>query len=200
MRTARMYLLLAVVGQSACGRTQLKPNAPEPGACPLPDKAAASTAALDKTFDTGKPPLPPGLDCLRRPMGSYRKVSSPFMDVRYGDGPLPASRHDGTDLPAPVGTDVLAPAAGTVTWTRAVAPCEDAAVKVSFGEGWTYATHHLSRVDVREGEVVVAGQRLGKSGGAVGAPGSGPWTTGPHLHFSLTHQDDFVDAEKYFCP
>jgi murein DD-endopeptidase MepM/ murein hydrolase activator NlpD len=199
MITARMYVLLAVVGQSACG-TQPKPNVPEPATCPKPDKAAAAAAARDKVFDTGKPPLPPGLRCLRWPMGSFREASSPFMDPRYDDGPLPPSRHDGTDLPAPIDTDVLAPAGGKVTWTRAVAPCEDAAVTIRFGEGWDYSVHHLSRVDVREGETVVPGQRLGKSGGAVDAPGSGPWTTGPHLHFMLIHEDAYVDAEKYFCP
>lgn len=109
-------------------------------------------------------------------------------------------KHDGTDFPAPIDTSVLAPAAGEVAWTREVAPCQDAAVAVSFGEGWTYEVHHLSRVDVVKGEKIVLGRRLGLTGGAIDAPGSGPWTTGPHLHFMLVREGAYVDAAKYFCP
>jgi len=185
--------LLAVVGQSACGFRPL-PAAPKPIACPQP---AASGTKVEKVFELGKPALPYGLTCVRRPLIDFRRVSSPFMDPDHTFTP---GKHDGTDFPAPIDTSVLAPAAGEVAWTREVAPCQDAAVAVSFGEGWTYEVHHLSRVDVVKGEKIVLGRRLGLTGGAIDAPGSGPWTTGPHLHFMLVREGAYVDAAKYFCP
>jgi len=191
MSSAKSCFVLAVFFHLACG-TPPKAAMPAPGACPKPEAAEE-----DKVFDTGKPPLPPGLDCLRWPMPDERKVSSPFMDPHHTFTP---GKHDGTDFPAPVGTSVLAPAAGEVVWTRTVSKCDDAAVAVRFGDGWVYQVHHLSRVDVAPGEKIVPGRRLGLSGGEVDAPGSGPWTTGPHLHFMLVHDAAFVNAERYLCP
>lgn len=194
MIDARMFVLLAFIGQSACGASP-KPVPPKVPACPKPE--AKEGAAQEKRFELGKPDLPRGLACLRWPMGGFRRVSSRFMDPKHTFTP---GRHDGTDMPAPVGTSVLSPADGEVVWTRDVAECQDAAVAVSFGDGWVLEVHHLSRVDVGKGEKIVSGRRLGLSGGAVDAPGSGPWTTGPHLHFMLVHDGAYVDAEKYLCP
>jgi murein DD-endopeptidase MepM/ murein hydrolase activator NlpD len=130
-------------------------------------------------------------------MGSYRTINSAFRDP---DHPFTPGKHSGTDIDAPVGIPVLAPAAGVVDGIRAVGPCEDASVRVQFGEDWVYAVHHLSRVDVKDGQVVVRGQRLGLSGGEVGALGSGKWTTGPHLHLSMVHERSYVNAINYLCP
>jgi len=51
---------------------------------------------------------------------------------------------------------------------------------------------HLSRIDVRKGQRIEQGHRLG----AVGNTG---WTTGPHLHFEFRvngkHQDPLVIAK-----
>lgn len=195
MRHARMFILLAVIGQSGCGSSQKPIVSKETDVCPKSE--AKKGAGTEKKFDLGKPALPTGLVCLRWPMSGFRRVSSGFMDPKHGFTP---GKHDGTDMPAPVGTSVLASAAGEVVWTRDVAPCQDAAVAVRFGEGWVFEVHHLSRVDVVKGEKIMLGRRLGLSGGAVGAPGSGPWTTGPHLHLMIVHDGAYVDAEKYLCP
>ncbi len=196
---AKTFVALAVVGLSGCASPPKRPPEPDPAKperCPEPSDTAAIKPS-EKAFELGKPPLPDGLACLRWPMPDNRRVSSEFRDPDHTFTP---GLHSGTDMPAPVGTSVLAPAAGTVVWTRPVEPCRDAAVGVRFGEGWVYSAHHLSRVDVEVGERIVVGRRLGLSGGAVDAPGSGPWTTGPHLHFSLQFKEAYVDAGKYFCP
>ncbi|MEP6824959.1 MAG: M23 family metallopeptidase, partial [Ramlibacter sp.] len=64
-------------------------------------------------------------------------------------------------------------------------------VKHSNSDMTVYA--HLSRIDVRSGQGVSQGQRLG----AVGSTG---WATGPHLHFEFrvngAHQDPVAMARK----
>jgi len=48
---------------------------------------------------------------------------------------------------------------------------------------------HLSRIDVRVGQVVSAGERLGLSG-ATGR------VTGPHLHWAVRWQGAYLDPAK----
>jgi murein DD-endopeptidase MepM/ murein hydrolase activator NlpD len=51
-------------------------------------------------------------------------------------------------------------------------------VQLSHGNGRATTYAHLSRIDVRQGQRVEQGQRVG----TVGATG---WATGPHLHFEF---------------
>src|SRR5574339_453747 len=102
MDTARKCILLAAVGLTACGSTSRPKVHVAAGACPTPDAEALAKAADEKRFELGRPELPEYLDCLRWPMTALRTISSGFMDPDHGYTP---GRHDGTDLPAPVGTD-----------------------------------------------------------------------------------------------
>ena len=196
MSSSRMMAVAAIFVQSACWTTPLPKEAPAPqtAACPEPPTTKGD---WQPKLDDGKPPLPDGLACLAWPMEEQHAVTATFRDPHH---PFVPGRHEATDIGAPAGTPVLAPVGGTVVWLRAVAPCVDAAVQVRIDAHWTYETHHLSRIDVKDGERLQAGDRIGLSGGAVGAPGSGPWTTGPHLHFGLAHDGAYVNAQQYFCP
>ena len=184
MRTARMFVLLAVVGQSACS-SGIRVKDPQPKQDDGPK------------FREDRPPLPAGLECLEHPMEHYWHISSTWRDPKHSFVP---NRHFAIDFPSPVGTPVLAAADGEVVRTEAVAPGVDAHVAVRFADGWTYEVHHLSQVDAAVGQAVRRGDVLGLSGGAVGADGSGPWTTGPHLHFSVAYEGVFVNPLKYLCP
>ncbi|GAA3225880.1 M23 family metallopeptidase [Streptomyces thermocoprophilus] len=87
------------------------------------------------------------------------------------------SRHTGQDFAVPKGTPVRAVGPGTVR----VVSCGDAygnQVVVRHADGYFTQYAHLSRVDVRPGQRVVAGQRLGTAGATGNA-------TGPHLHFEV---------------
>lgn len=89
----------------------------------------------------------------------------------------------GMDLAAPAGASVLAPAAGTVVFAGRVASAANARlwrfgniVVLSHGAAGVTVFGHLARVEVRRGERVSRGGRLG----TVGATG---WAMSPALHY-----------------
>ena len=91
----------------------------------------------------------------------------------------------GLDLAAPAGTAVVAPAAGTVVFTGKVLPSLNTSysrfgnlVVLSHGTGGVTLFGHLGKIDVKRGDRVRAGARLG----TVGASG---WTVSPLLHYEL---------------
>lgn len=95
--------------------------------------------------------------------------------------------HNGVDIAAPVGTPVLAPAAGVVK-SRYWHELGGLSLVLTLDD--EYATRagfaHLHTQDVREGDRVYAGQQIG----TVGATGA---VTGPHLHFTLSRDGVFID-------
>lgn len=93
--------------------------------------------------------------------------------------------HNGVDYGAPTGTPVKSIGDGVV----ALAGRQNGygnVVQVDHGNGKSTLYAHLSRIDVRNGQRVEQGQRLG----AVGATG---WATGPHLHFEFRINGQFQD-------
>jgi len=86
-------------------------------------------------------------------------------------------QHQGVDYGAPSGTPVRTVADGLVDfagWRNGYGNV--VSVKHAKDRCTVYA--HLSRIDVRRGQSVEQGGRIG----AVGATG---WATGPHLHFEF---------------
>ena len=100
--------------------------------------------------------------------------------------------HLGTDYGAPVGTPVRTVGEGVVDFAGVQGGYGNVVFVRHAGDRVTvYA--HLSRVDVRKGQKVDQGQRIG----AVGATG---WATGPHLHFEFrekgVHRDPLQVAKS----
>ena len=101
--------------------------------------------------------------------------------------------HDGVDIAAAEGADVLAACAGTVVHVS-----EDVlmgtTVVVDHGDGYqtTYANLQ-SGPPVAEGESVSAGQIIG----AVGSGAAAESDRGPHLHFGVTLDGDAVDPQAF---
>lgn len=56
---------------------------------------------------------------------------------------------------------------------------------------------HISKILVKEGDMVRAGETLGLSGGSPGTSGAGWMTTGPHLHFEVFDHGEHVDPLDY---
>lgn len=195
MTAARMLVPVIVLAACAKGASREPPAVLKPRECGPPPSV---TPASDGTrFLAELPPLPDGVACLEHPLRSLRRVSSVHRDAHH---PFVPGEHSGVDFPAPVGTPVRAAADGTVTSIGLVVPGQDAYVGIRFAEGWLISVHHLSRVDVTLGQTVTRGMTVGLTGGAVCAPGSGPWTTGPHLHVGLWVNGASADPLPAFCP
>lgn len=93
--------------------------------------------------------------------------------------------HPGFDLAAVTGTQVAAAARGTVVHAGPAGTYGNL-VTVRHDNGFETRYAHLSAVDVKVGDVVEAGQDVGK----VGTTG---YSTGPHLHFEVRHDGVAID-------
>ncbi|MCS6801048.1 MAG: M23 family metallopeptidase [Chloroflexota bacterium] len=143
---------------------------------------AQEIARLDRIFA--------GISPVKRWEGPFlvpvpHPIVSEFATGRsYNGGPI-TSRHWGTDFDCPVGTPVAAAAAGTVVLADTLA-VRGLAVILDHGLGVFSCYYHLSRADVRLGQAVDRGTRIGLSG-ASGA------VTGPHLHWEVRVRGEAVD-------
>jgi murein DD-endopeptidase MepM/ murein hydrolase activator NlpD len=97
----------------------------------------------------------------------------------------PRSPHGGTDFLSPAGTPIKSPNAGRIVCARDLFFTGNTVI-VDHGLGLFSMLAHLSRIDVKEGEMVADGQVIG----LVGATGR---VTGPHLHWALTVSGARVD-------
>jgi murein DD-endopeptidase MepM/ murein hydrolase activator NlpD len=97
--------------------------------------------------------------------------------------------HNGTDFAAPIGTPVMAAAAGTVSYVGRAGPNGNL-IKIDHAGGIETGYSHLSRFakGLRVGTKVTQRQIIGLSG-------STGRSTGPHLHFSAKRNGRFIDAE-----
>jgi len=128
---------------------------------------------------------------LGSPM-EFSRVTSGFA-MRFHPILKQVRAHLGVDYGAPTGTPVRVVGDGVVDfagWQNGYGNV----VSIRHNEKDTTLYAHLSRIDVRRGQSVTQGQRLG----AVGATG---WATGPHLHFEFRvngrHMDPLEVARKH---
>jgi len=99
-----------------------------------------------------------------------------FGSVRIMNG-KPRNPHNGEDIGAPMGADVVASNDGVVRLTVDHV-FSGKGVFIDHGLGFYTMYFHLSDVLVKDGDLVAAGQIIGK----VGATGR---ATGPHLHWGV---------------
>jgi murein DD-endopeptidase MepM/ murein hydrolase activator NlpD len=110
------------------------------------------------------------------------RVSTGYGLRRYYNGVFAKDYyHRGVDYAGGMGSPVVSPAAGRIALVGRVSEgfrVHGNCVGIDHGQGVTSIMMHLSRIDVREGQLVQAGQKIG----AVGSTGA---ATGPHLHWGL---------------
>lgn len=112
-----------------------------------------------------------------------------FGTRRVFNGSL-ASVHRGLDYRAKPGTPVRAANAGRVILARPLY-FEGNCVVIDHGLGLMTIYMHLSKFNVRAGQQVKRGQLIARSGRTGRA-------TGPHLHFSVRWQREYLDPAKLF--
>lgn len=101
--------------------------------------------------------------------------------------------HRGIDLEAEAGENVLAPADGVVTFAGEV-PADGGgrmvAVTITTADGLLVCVTPLDRANVRRGDSVIAGARLG-----VLALDGDSSSAGPHVHLSVREAGTYIDPE-----
>jgi murein DD-endopeptidase MepM/ murein hydrolase activator NlpD len=130
--------------------------------------------------------LRPSRQFLRYPL-QFTRISSVFTDARLHPIFRRSRPHFGVDFAAPVGTPVRAVARGTV---KSAGRLRGFGTCIRIDHPGPYATFyaHLRRVaaGVKAGATVARGQVIGY----VGATGL---ATGPHLHFALLRDGQYVN-------
>ena len=113
--------------------------------------------------------------------GSFGERADPF----NGEGAF----HAGVDISAAVGTQVVAPADGIVTFAEQYS-----------GYGRLVMIDHANSVSTRYGHLasfsVVAGERV-QRGDVIGFVGQSGRSTGPHLHYEVRIHDTPVNPYKF---
>ncbi|MCL6548803.1 MAG: peptidoglycan DD-metalloendopeptidase family protein [Alicyclobacillus sp.] len=111
------------------------------------------------------------------PVPGYHQVSSGYGWRTWSDG----SRefHNGIDIPAPVGTPIVAATSGKVLYAGPASGFGDWIVIESAGGLLEIYGHMYSwEIKVTPGEIVKTGQ-------VIAGVGSNGFSTGPHLHFTI---------------
>lgn len=109
---------------------------------------------------------------------------------RYGvSSKIRVSTHTGLDIAATTGTPIKVVADGTITFA-AYSGSYGYLVKVDHGNGVETWYGHTSKMLVKEGQAVKAGNTIA----LVGSTGN---STGPHLHFEVRINGEHVNPQKY---
>ncbi|MCX5088473.1 transglycosylase family protein [Streptomyces sp. NBC_00365] len=130
-------------------------------------KTSSKTSSHKTSSDTAKK-----TDTLVAPV--HAATGTPY---RAAGASWSKGYHTGVDFPVPTGTSVKAVAAGQVVsagWGGSFG--YQVVIRHADGRYTQYA--HLSAISVKDGQSVVGGQRIGRSGSTGNS-------TGPHLHFEV---------------
>jgi murein DD-endopeptidase MepM/ murein hydrolase activator NlpD len=148
-------------------------------------RVAGERVRIERALGQFSEPPPESLD-LRQPVPGPRSSSFGMRRIFNGESRNP---HSGMDIAAPAGTPVLVPVGGIVVDTGEYF-FNGNTVFVDHGRGLISMYCHLSAIDVKPGQRLAAGTRIG----AVGMTGR---ATGPHLHWGLSLNRVWVDPELF---
>tara|TARA_B110000503_G_scaffold40612_1_gene66745 strand:+ start:769 stop:1569 length:801 start_codon:yes stop_codon:yes gene_type:complete len=113
------------------------------------------------------------------------RISGVFGSQRILNG-VAKSPHNGVDIAAAQGTNIVAPLTGRVALAHERMFYTGKTIILDHGLGVTSVYAHMQHIEVSVGQVVKQGQVLGQ----VGQTGR---ATGPHLHWGVTWRKTHVD-------
>lgn len=122
-----------------------------------------------------------------------RPVTKGWLSSTYGTRSDPFTGkpefHKGVDLAGKEGSDIIAVAAGVVTWADKRYGYGNL-VEVNHGNGYVTRYGHAKEVLVKVGETIKKGQKIAYMGNT-------GRSTGPHVHFEVWVDGRTVDPAKY---
>ncbi len=129
------------------------------------EKASKSVEAMNEKIENIEKPF------------QKKKISFVYPLNNYGEIKKRPASHRALDIAVPKGTYVIASCDGTVSfsgWKRGYGNV----IFIEHDDGYQTRYAHLQVLNVKNGDDVKSGQKIG----TVGMTG---WTTGPHLHFEI---------------
>ena len=127
---------------------------------------------------------------MKTPINGAR-LSSPFGNRKH---PILGftKHHNGTDFAAPTGMPIMASGNGTVIkagWCGNGGNC----VRIRHNSSYTTGYGHMSKIATKTGRRVRQGQ-------IIGYVGNTGMSTGPHLHYTVSHNGKFINSQKLKLP
>jgi murein DD-endopeptidase MepM/ murein hydrolase activator NlpD len=142
------------------------------------------------------PAVQPTRSPSRRPAPSSTAWHWPLIGPitqKFGETKTQYGFHQGIDIDGDTGDRVRAARGGRVVVAGTFDSCGGLQVHIDHGDGIESWYRHLSRIDVKRGDVVAAGAVIGR----VGDTGC---SLGSHLHFGIRLGTTFVDPLRYLPP
>ncbi|MEK9712676.1 MAG: peptidoglycan DD-metalloendopeptidase family protein [Thalassolituus sp.] len=150
------------------------------------DRIGMEYGKMTPVYKSHSEALTPDWATMIRPaQGPY---SSAFGLKRFFNGQA-RKPHSGIDIAAPEGAPIIAPAGGKVVLTGDFF-FNGNSVFIDHGQGLISMMCHMSRIDVKEGDVL-------KQGDLIGAVGKTGRATGPHLHWTLSLNNARVNPKLF---
>jgi murein DD-endopeptidase MepM/ murein hydrolase activator NlpD len=119
------------------------------------------------------------------------RLSTEFGETRHVNGSPTSYRHSGLDIAAPTGAPVYAVNRGKVVLSRFFTLTGNTIV-IDHGRGLFSVYYHLDKRLMEQDIMVEKGQQIGE----VGTTG---FSTGPHLHFTMSYYDTNIEPGYFIA-
>jgi len=99
--------------------------------------------------------------------------------------------HRGVDFTAPTGTEIFATGDGKIVKASRSRRGYGNKIVIDHGYGYESLYAHLNTIDVKKGQTVKRGEKIG-------TVGSSGLSTAPHLHYEVHHEDKAINPINFF--